>query len=302
MKIEHLLVQHLYQSKKVTLQGIGTLKLNPAVILPAPNDKDFTMPENAFEFEYNLKAVEDEALINYIVLHTNKILPLASADLDSYIMLAKQFLNIGKPLVIEGVGTIQKNQAGAYQFVPGHFITPRIDDIPKQPREKRDESVSFESEARTNNSSRNLMIGLVLLIVVLGGLGIYYWLANRDTTPTIQEPVASKETPLTDTAKTDTSKKDTVAKTAIDTFAIRPVPSIKTDSNTFKIVLKDYPNADAVNKAYKRLSTYGHKLVIMRPDSFTYQLAMPFKTALSDTSRAKDSLRTFFGGKPYVKL
>ena len=40
MKIEQLLVQYLYISKKVTLQGIGTFKLDPAVVIPAENDKD----------------------------------------------------------------------------------------------------------------------------------------------------------------------------------------------------------------------------------------------------------------------
>ena len=100
MKIEQLIVQYLYSHKKVTFQGIGTFKLDPSVALPAENekDKDFVMPENAFQYEYNLKAEEDEGLVQYIVQHTRKILPLASADLESYAILAKQFLNIGKPL------------------------------------------------------------------------------------------------------------------------------------------------------------------------------------------------------------
>lgn len=295
MKIEQLLVQHLYNNKKVTLQGIGSIKLNPSVILPAPNDKDFTMPENAFEFEYNLKAEEDKDLINYIVLHTRKILPLASADLDSYVMLAKQFLNIGKPLVIEGVGTIQKNQSGDYQFIPGQFITPKIDDIPKQAREKRDESVSFESEARVNNSSRNLMIGLAFLIFIFAGLGIYYWVTHREPTPL--PPVSSNEVVLKDSIITDT-----IAKPGIDSTAANLATAVAPDSTTFKIILKDYYSVDAVNKAYKRLDAYGHTLVILRPDSSTWQLAIPFKAPLSDTLGAKDSLQKFFGGKPYVKL
>ena len=110
MKIEQLIVQHLYSHKQVTLQGIGTIFLNPAITLPTEGDKDFLLPENAFSFEFNLKSTEDDALINYIVEHTRKIKPLASADLESYLILSKQFLNIGKPIVIEGVGTIQKSQ------------------------------------------------------------------------------------------------------------------------------------------------------------------------------------------------
>ena len=106
MKIEQLIVQHLYISKQVTLQGIGTFRLDPSVILPAnEKEKDFIIPDNAFKFEYNLRAEEDEALIQYIVQHTRKILPLASADLDSYVMLAKQFLKktwLGIPIFYTG--------------------------------------------------------------------------------------------------------------------------------------------------------------------------------------------------------
>jgi hypothetical protein len=298
VKIEQLIVQYLYSTKKVTLQGIGTFKLDPTVVLPAENDKekDFVMPENAFEFEYNLKAEEDEGLIKYIVEHTRKILPLASADLDSYVMLAKQFLNIGKPLVIEGVGTIQKNQQGDYQFIPGNFITPKIDDIPKQLREKRDESVSFESEARTDNSRRNLLIGITALVLIFAGLGLYYALVyNKKAEP---EPFVQTEAP----PPADTAKTDTIIPPATDSTVKIDTPIVPADGTSFRIIIKSYAASLAAQKAYDRLTYYGHKLELIKVDSLKYELAMPFKTPLSDTLRAKDSLRRFFGGKPYVKL
>ncbi len=298
MKIEQLIVQYLYSTKKVTLQGIGTFNLDPSVVLPAENDKekDFVMPENAFEFEYNLKSVEDEGLITYIVEHTRKILPLASADLDSYVMLAKQFLNIGKPLVIAGVGTIQKNQLGDYQFVPGNFITPKIDDFPKQLREQRDESVSFESEARTDNSRRNLLIGITTLILILAGLGMYYVLVyNKNTEP---EPFVQADV----LPPADTIKSDSLVQPSIDTIVKIETPVVPADGTNFRIIIKSYAALLAAQKAYDRLTYYGHKLELIKVDSFKYELAMPFKTPLSDTIRAKDSLRRFFGGKPFIKL
>lgn len=298
MKIEQLIVQYLYLNKQVTLQGIGTFKLDPSVVLPAENDKekDFVMPDNAFQFEYNLKAEEDNGLVNYIVQHTRKILPLASADLDSYAILAKQFLNIGKPLVIEGVGTVQKNQQGNYQFTPGLFITPRIDDIPKQLREKRDESVSFESEGKVNNSRRNLMIGVTITVLILAALGIYYVATNKKTSE--PEPNTPVESATTNPVQQDTI----VQQTADTTTKVAVLPPVKTDSFNFKIVLKRYTTEDAAQKAFKRLTTYGHKLQVLKLDSAKYELAIPFKTPLSDTSRAKDSLKRFFGGAPYIKL
>ncbi len=301
MKIEHLIVQHLYKTKKVTLQGIGTFTLNPSVALPDENEKDkhFELPENAIEYEYNLKAVEDDELIKYIVAHTNKILPLASADLDSYVMLAKQFLNIGKPLVIEGLGTIQKNQVGKYQFIPGHFITPRIDDIPKQLREKRDESVSFESEPRINNGRRNLMIFFTLLVIVSTVFGIYYFVTHRAPTEYISLPVAENQ------STKDSTFLDSVRQKLRDTLAVSTAAAVTAPPSTnggFKIILKNYTSEKSVKAAFDRLRSYGHKLEIIKIDSANYQLAMPFTTPLSDTTRTRDSLKLFFGGRPFVKL
>ena len=293
MKIEQLIVQHLYQQKNVTLQGIGSISLNPSVLLPGENEKDFVMPENAFIYEYNLKAIEDEALVDYIVRQTRKIKPLATSDLESYCMLAKQFLNIGKPLVIEGVGTLQKNQSGDYEFISGHFITPKIEEAPKQIKEKLEEQISFESETKKDNGQRNVVIVFVTAIIALAGLGIYYYLANRkDPEPVQQEQVAF-----------DTIKTDTLIKLAPDTILVAtPLLPIKTDSNNFSIVIKDYPTEAAVNKAFAKLTDYGHKLKIIKADSSRYQLVMSFNTPVSDTLRVKDSLRIFFGGKPYVLI
>jgi hypothetical protein len=294
LKIEHLIVQHLYLQKQVTLQGIGTLFLNPSVALPIEGQKDFVMPDNAFTFEYNLKAGEDEALINYIIQQTRKMKSLAIADLESYYIISKQFLNIGKPMVIEGVGTIQKSQTGEYQFISGHFITPKIEDIPRQLKEKTEDTVSFESESKQDNSRRNILVLFFAVVVALAALGIYYFVSNKKAPA--NEVTEQLLPPPIDTIKIDTLKKPT-----IDTSITSPPPVIiKKDSFSFKIVIKDYPTAAAVNKAFAKLTDYGHKVFILRIDSTNYKLVMPFSTVLSDTTRAKDSLRIFFGGKPYV--
>ncbi len=130
MKIEQLIVQHLYNSKKVTIQDIGSFTLSPDMPLPLDNEKDMNMPENAVTFQYNKKAVQDDDLIEFIVSQTRKIKPLATSDLESYSILAKQFLNIGKPFPIEGLGVLLKNQAGEYEFIQGTHINAKLDAAP----------------------------------------------------------------------------------------------------------------------------------------------------------------------------
>ena len=83
MKIEQLIVQHLYNNKIVTLQDIGSFVLSSSVLMPTESDKDGIMPDNAISFEYNAKAKEDESLIDFIVQQTRKIKPLATSGLVS---------------------------------------------------------------------------------------------------------------------------------------------------------------------------------------------------------------------------
>lgn len=301
MKIEQLIVQYLYTNKQVALQGIGVINLKPTVVLPAEGDKEYIMPADAFSFDYNLKTGEDEKLVEYIVQHTNKIKPLASSDLESYAILAKQFLNIGKPLIMEGVGSIQKNQQGNYEFLPGNFITLRIDDIPRQPKEKREETVSFESEVPPQKTNRAFIIGLSAAGVILAGLvGYYFLVVNKSDTTVDEIPAVTMEAPVKQDTTQSLSLLDSIKKDSLSRIAAAPLT--KTDSTTFKIVLKDYTSEQAVQKAYNRLSAYGHKLIILKKDSASYKLMLPFYKPLSDTARVRDSIKEFFGGKPYVQL
>ena len=298
MKIEQLIVQHLYTAKNVTLQGIGTIHLNPAVSIPQSGDKDAAIPENAFTFDYNLKAGEDEGLIDFIVQQTRKMKPLASSDLESYTMLAKQFLNIGKPLLIEGVGTIQKNQSDFYEFMQGVFVTPKIDDIPKQLKEKTEENISFESESRNPGSNKKYAaIAFIALFAVLAGLGLYYFIfKKKGASP---EPMTQVQSVLQDTIQ----KNDTAKIKVPDTVAAKPAEPVKTDSFNFKIVIREYKDAATAEKKLKTFTDFGYKLILIKVDSAKYQLAMPFTNPLSDTLRTKDSLRKkIFGGNPFVIL
>ena len=72
MKIEQLLVQHFYNNREVTLQGMGTFTLSADFVMPKENDKDAEIPENAISFQYNAKAVADDGLIDYIVQQTDR--------------------------------------------------------------------------------------------------------------------------------------------------------------------------------------------------------------------------------------
>jgi hypothetical protein len=303
MKIDQLLVQHFYSAKQVTLQGIGTFTLSPDFIIPADNDKDVVLPENAVSFQYNPKAKEDEDLINYILQQTRKIKPLASADLESYIMLASQFLNIGKPLKIDGIGILEKNQLGEYQFLQGQFINTKTEQAEVKLKEKSVEDISFGKESKTPVNSKKILV-ITASLIALAGIGFTVWYFLNKTNDTA-EPVAKNviEQPQPVLTTTDTLKKDTTAAIQQKPDSVVQAPITAAGNYSFKIVIKNYPSLVLAQKSYNRLTSYGHKLLLYTADSVTYKVAMPFTRPLADTVYARDSVRkTLFGGNPYIEL
>jgi hypothetical protein len=301
MKVEQLMVQYLYQNKKVTLQDVGSFLIAPGFDILPDNDKEVVLPEGAIQFEYNSKAPQDEGLIDFIVQHSRKIKPLATSDLESYSILSRQFLNIGKPLIIEGLGVLQKNQKGTYDFYQGHAVTSKMEAAPVAMREKQQEEISFATKPREVSSGKNWMMGALLVFgLCTAGAVVYFMTRDNKEMPVTENNLLLTDTTAGTLADTTTSRVADTSRSSSDSVSRMPVPS--PDGFSFKVVLKEYPTKIAADKAFAKLTTYGHKLLLTQKDSGSFKISMPFTTPLSDTLRAKDSLKRFFGGKPYIEF
>jgi hypothetical protein len=306
VKIEQVIVLHLLNHKQVTLQGIGTFNLDPSISLPSETEKDFVIPESAVSFEYNPRATEDASLIDSIVQHTTKIKPLASSDLDSFLMLGRQFLNIGKPFKLDRLGTLDKAQTGELFFIPGQFTTPKIE-APKALKEDENEESSglFNDYNKEPDNSGKKILAVVVTIVLLGlvGWGIYYLFFR--TSAENEKPVIQQSNVATDTtvvtnfpAVTDSStlKKDSFTNTiSSDTLNLG-------NDLTFKIIFKETKNKTEAFNTMNKLNSWGHHVIMYTADSVNYKLAEIFKLPLSDTTRVKDSLEKFYGNPVVVEI
>lgn len=296
VKIEQVLVQHLYNNKEITLQGIGSFRLDPSVSLPADTEKEMTIPESAVTFQYNPKATEDESLIDAIVKLTKKIKPLASADLDSFLMLGRQFLNIGKPFILEGLGTLDKAQGGQLEFVPGQFITPKIY-APKALKENENEESSglFNDYNTVPDNNGKKAFAIIAVIAVLGFLGwaAYHFIFKKVTIPDDKPVTETQQTP----AVTDTTaiKKDTLTQSLTSSTVALNNPD--NDGYTFRVVFKITNTREAAQASMNKLNSWGHHVIMYTTDSVHYKLAELFKRPLSDTARVRDSLNTFYDAK-----
>ena len=289
MKIEQLLVQHFYNCREVTLQGMGTFTLSPDFVVPKDNDKDAEIPDNAISFQYNARATADDALINYIVQQTRKMKALAAADLDSYLVLGKQFLNIGKPFKIEGMGMLEKNQQGDLEFTRGYTFHSKTENSPTVLKEKAiNPEISFASESKpSGGNKKRLLIAAIIIAVGLIGTAAWYFLIRKNNSETVTPAII---------VSTDTTKADTA-------LPVLAKPIVADDGYTFKVVFLVTADSAAAVSRMDDLTRRKHKVIMYKADSGNYKLAEPFTLPLADTTRIKDSLNSYYYlGKAFIEL
>ena len=298
MKTEQLIVQYLYSNKKVTLQDIGAFSIASEVHIPEDSDKDIVLPVDSIKFVYDPKAPVDDGLVAYIMEATRKIKPLAFSDLESFIILNKQFLNIGKPLVFEGMGTLQKTQIGDYSFTQATTSHVINEEMPKLITEKLKEKVTFATPQKEKNTGNNkTAMWIVLAIIIVGAALATMYFMNKNNNDSAVANATNVETidtlptqPNDDTAAINLNKPMVAA------------PQNVNDSNSFYIVIKEFSDFAAADKSLKKLTSYGNKLTLTTKDSLTYKLRMAFMNPISDSLKIKDSLSKFFQSKAYVEL
>ncbi|KAA9036291.1 hypothetical protein FW778_18820 [Ginsengibacter hankyongi] len=306
MKIEQALVLYLLKHKQISLQGIGTFKIDGAIPETTENDKPVIIPAEAISFIYDPKVKEDNDLIDFIVQNTKKIKPLASADLDSFLTLGRQFLNIGKPFTIQNLGTLEKVKSGVLEFKPGPLIQ-RVE-VPKakiedEGAEKHEENLfnDYQREPASNNG-KTLFVVIIIILVGFGSWAAWNYGFKKNST----EPAGSTENivPIKDTIDTvEQLRKDSLARVQKITDSLANLQKNPADSFTFKVVIRETQSKDVALALLQHLKNYGRKVIVYTEDSITYKVAHPFMLPLSDTTRVLDSLNKFYyRGKAHIEI
>ena len=281
MKIEQLIVFHLYQNKEVTLQGIGTFRLDPNISVSADPARPMPLPETAITFEYNPKAVEDPSLVDTIQLHTKKLKPLASADLDSFLHSQKQLLNINMAFNLGDIGTLYKTAQGTFGFVP--FQTPASISNAKRSGKTNKAISSILHKYNTNEIKQRKKLFPLIVIITFGiglTLSLVYLLAVNDAPvkfPDQKKPIA-----------TSGNKDTTVPGQTIKATNSKNIPV----KYVFKVVFLSTRHKDEALKSLSEISGFGHDAIMYLSDSL-YKIGIPFNRPLSDTSQIKDSLNRY---------
>jgi hypothetical protein len=295
VKIGPLLAHYLYSNKRLDLPGIGTFLLDNSITVEQESNKQ---PKNVllegvtFQSNTSIKEPTDD-LIQYISTHSGRIKPLATADLDSYLWLALQFLNIGKPYMIEGVGSLSKINSGGFSFSPGPVLTEKLKDyIAKESgsiatREADDnyKNIFYPDKPKTGWKKP------VIISLVLAGLALAIWGGY-----TIYKKSADKKEIVSNKTKENIVPLDTTVY-KVDSI-VYVVPGIPAGKNKFVLEVTDSARA---MKRYAKLKNYLWDVQIEKKDSVNYKVFMILPVAPADTARVKDSLSMLNGKKVYIE-
>jgi hypothetical protein len=293
LKLAPLLAQFLYVNKHLELPGIGSFVLDPSVVIHNDDHKG-GKPTNVegVSFINNPAIKESPDLVQYISAQTGKMKALAAADLDSYLQLALQFLNIGKPFLVEGIGSLVKVKSGQFTFAPGELMSEKMKEY--SAREISATSSTEESFSKAEGEKINWRKPVLIMLIVAGlGLGIWggYTMyknmkADNNSEPAIE---TTSVVPVTDTTRTETGKENLDAQ--------------KTPAGNYKFVVEVAKKERGLAR-FNTLKGYGVNVNLETKDSQNYKIFFVLPASASDTTRIRDSLTalyTPYWGKGFVE-
>jgi hypothetical protein len=287
VKLSPLLSDFLFQNKQLELTGIGRFTLDDGA---------------AISFEQNAYIKEDASLVKYIAEKTGKMKSLVAADLDSHIELARQFLNIGKPYLFEGIGTLTKNKFGKYDFVQANSSVEKKEGVVEgrdltstTENSFTDYEEMFSPKKTTGSATKKMVTWLIaiagLSLAVYGGYLVYSKTKNKK-----KEPIVEKTEPAITPKREsqNTSVKDTTEMSKKDSPQIiqaeKPIEGI----DTYRFVIEQASKARAFYR-YNNLKKSFINVQMDTKDSVRFKLYFLLPSLPADTARKRDSLQRLYG-------
>lgn len=274
----------------MNLPGIGTFEADSTVSPPDENDKQKPSYEG-ISFRNTPVTQADDDLIEYIKVHTGKMKPLAISDLESYLTLGKQFLFIGKPFHLEGIGTLSLTREGQFVFTPGEFVTTKLEDPNVERSEGKKRSV-YEEDRLSQESKRNafkivlLALGVILAIGAIGYGGYYFYTLYSSRQPS---SASNSSIDLSDSTTTDSSSDSLfLSSQIINGTPAQPVPDqVPVTTRLYKFVVL---TTDDKLRATNFYNFYGNNIQWDNRDSNLFKLFFSLPATPDDTLRIRDSL------------
>jgi hypothetical protein len=271
LKLAPILAQYLYSNKRLDLPGIGSFTL------------DSSANPESIAFTSNAAVREEPDLVDYISTHTGKMKALAAADLDSYLQLALQFLNIGKPFLVEGIGSLVKIKSGQFAFAPGEIMPDKMKEYSARElssTSSMEESFGRDTSSPPMNWKKPLVVVLILAgiaMAIWGGYTVYQRSKNKNNQVTATEEQPEQQTIIVDSNLVNTQDSN---KTQIP-------------AGSFKFIVEVAPR-DRIFQRLSTLQSWGLTVKTEPVDSINYKLYFILPASPADTARIRDSLSALY--------
>ena len=254
-------------------------------------------------FEQDPTIKEDMNLVIFIAEQSGKMKSLAAADLDSFLEQARQFLNIGKPFLLEGIGTLNKNKSGQLEFTQINTTTEKENTTEgKDMTSTTEESFTnyeemFSPKKSKMPASRKLVTWLIgaagISLAVFGGYIVYNRTKPKDKAIIESKTVAAS---IDNTDTTSLQKQDSIP------------PQVKNEptdssSGTYRFVIEKAAKQRAISR-YNFLKNNFIDIKMDTKDSILFKLYFVLPSAPADTAYKRDSLQRLYStrGKTTIEL
>lgn len=312
LKTTQLLGQYLLQKKKMRLQGIGEFTLTNLQENPFEYEKGkIRIPRDSIQFSSDPKAEEDYGLINFISQKTGKLRSLASSDLEDYLNVGKQILNISKQFYIEGLGTLTLNDQNEFHFIQEHdaiVVVPTEEINPNKritERKDRHTDISFENslpvqKKRTETILRRLLVVFAVVIgITTTGWIVYYFFQHWQVEKSNKQNLLETIRPVIP-APSSGLLSDSISDNPTVPSSVSAPPGSGQSAN-YKVIIETAYRQRALTR-YDSLKKWGHDVYLRTRDSVTFDLYTILNGPLSDTSRIRDSISRFFARRVWIEL
>lgn len=250
------------------------------------------------------KAETSSILLDQLTEKTGKSRALVAADLESYLEQMRQFINIGKPYIIEDIGAVSLAKNGDYQFTSNIGMALAVNTTQNEQHFLPGDN-SMTNRLSKRNGVTSLALVVVLLIVAGIGWWVYSMVGHRDTTETVNSPADTPATTVEPAppppSETNAAAAGSTAVTA-DTLAVskKPEPvaaSSNAGSASYKFIFETTASAERARTRTEQLVSFGdpaHYDSVKQGDgSYAYRLFLRQQIAVADTARAKDSVQLY---------
>lgn len=306
-KYDAFIHDYLIQHQQVTLEKIGLLHVAGDQKLPEHG----TNAAPVVQFTFDRKAETDPLLLDFIAERSVKNRALVASDLSSYLEQVRQFINIGKPYIIPGIGAIFMVKNIGYEFSQqsgASFVASPM--IPVSTTEHYIEADPAESgRIRRKNSLAGL--AFVVLVLVIGGIGwgIYNRMSNNKAPETTQsetspEATAPEDDTLADSTATATTSPaaDTPAPDAnAATTATAPQSVAPGTPRSYKFVFETTASPDRARARIAQLQSFGdpayYDSTKLSDNTYQYRLFLKHDMNIEDSTKVKDSLSMYLDRK-----